>query len=232
VEISLYGVRPETHNAITQLPGSHERSLRALHLLHERGVRVKIKSPLMECTVPQFEELRALADRLVGGFVYDTGLVPANDGSDRPLAYAMRPETLERFYQRHLGDWELIQPESDSRICNAGIDTAAIDPYGNVYPCVQFRLKGGNLQEESFQTIWHDSTVLRAIRAITFSQLTDCQHCELLAYCFRCPGVVYLESGNWLGCSQIARNHAATRRKVLNLRSKVAPQMTDGAVVR
>jgi radical SAM protein with 4Fe4S-binding SPASM domain len=222
VEISIYDTRPEAHDVITTISGSHERSLRALRLLHERGVRVRVKSPLMERTVPRFEELRALGDELGGGFTYDTTLVPADDGSEHPLAHAMTPETLKAFYMRYLNEWRLMEPQPDSHPCNSGINIASIDPYGNVNPCVQLRLVAGNLREQSFGEIWRESPVMRRMREIAFSELRECQDCELLPYCIRCPGVAYLETGDLLACSRVARMDATVRRGVLEEKGIVA----------
>ncbi len=221
VEISLYSARPEAHDAITQVPGSHERSLRALHLLHERGVRVKVKSPLMERTVDQFEDLRALADTLGGGFVYDTTLVPADDGSAGPLAQAMQPATLQAFYTRHLDQWRGRAPQPQDHSCNAGINIAAIDPYGNVHPCVQIRMAAGNLRKQRFGEIWRESPVLRRLRDLTFAQLRECPTCALLPYCIRCPGVAYLETGDVTACSAVARMDAAVRLAALQAKGIV-----------
>jgi len=218
VEISLYGARPETHDAITQLPGSHERSLRALHLLHERGVSLRVKSPLMERTVDQHEALQALADSLGGWLVYSTTLTPADDGSDRPLAQAMRPATAEEFYKRQMGQWRLIEFRPEEHPCNAGINIAAIDPYGNVHPCVQLRLKAGNLREQGFGEIWRDSPVLRRLRDLSCAQLRECPTCELFPYCVRCPGMAHLETGDLLACSRVARTDAQARRAALETR--------------
>jgi radical SAM protein with 4Fe4S-binding SPASM domain len=215
VEVSIYSTRPEVHDAITQVPGSHEKSLRALHLLHDRGLRVKVKSPLMERTVEDFEGLRALADELGGHFTYDTTLVPADDGSDTPLAQAMQPETLRRFYMRYLNEWRLIEPEPEAHPCNSGLNIASIDPFGNVYPCVQVRIVAGNLREQSFGQIWRESSALERLRNLPFSELHECQGCELLPYCIRCPGVAYLETGDVTACSQVARMDATIRRAVL-----------------
>jgi len=47
VEVSMYSARPEIHDRVTRIPGSHARSLRALRLLGDHGVVILIKSPLM-----------------------------------------------------------------------------------------------------------------------------------------------------------------------------------------
>jgi radical SAM protein with 4Fe4S-binding SPASM domain len=223
VEVSIYSTRPEIHDEITQVPGSHGRSLRALWLLHERGVQVKVKSPLMERSVEQFEELRALSEELGGGFTYDTTLVPADDGSEGPLLEAMRPETLRGFYSRYLSQWRPIVPTPDGRLCNSGLNIAAIDPYGNVHPCVQLRLVAGNLRQQRFPQIWRESPVMHRMRELVFAALRDCPGCELLPYCIRCPGVAYLETGDLLACSPVARMDATVRRGVVEEKGIVEP---------
>jgi sulfatase maturation enzyme AslB (radical SAM superfamily) len=48
--------------------------------------------------------------------------------------------------------------------CGAGASTIAVDPYGTVYPCVQWRRAVGNLHERSIREIWSASSELAAIR--------------------------------------------------------------------
>jgi radical SAM protein with 4Fe4S-binding SPASM domain len=143
--------------------------------------------------------------------VAEVGLALRGDG----------PHTLQRFYTRYLSQWRLIEPKSEDHLCNAGVNIAAIDPYGNVHPCVQVRMAAGNLREQSFGQIWRESLVLRRVREITFSQLRKCRDCVLLPYCVRCPGVAYLEAGDLAACSQVARMDASVRRAVLEAKGIV-----------
>ena len=140
------------------------------------------------------------------------------------LGLALRgdgPHTLQRFYARYLSQWRPLEPKPEDHPCNAGVNIAAIDPYGNVHPCVQVRLPAGNLREQSFGQIWRESPVLRRVRGITFSQLRECWGCELLPYCVRCPGVACLETGDLAACSQAARTDASVRRAVLEAKGIV-----------
>ena len=41
--------------------------------------------------------------------------------------------------------------------CGAGSAAIAIDPYGNVYPCVQWRRAVANLHEHAISEIWGDA---------------------------------------------------------------------------
>ncbi|MER3514674.1 MAG: hypothetical protein C4310_10040, partial [Chloroflexota bacterium] len=61
VELSIYGADAETHDKITQVPGSFHLTVRAARLLRERGVKVTLKAPIMRENWQQMEAMRALA---------------------------------------------------------------------------------------------------------------------------------------------------------------------------
>jgi len=42
----------------------------------------------------------------------------------------------------------------------------AVDPFGNVYPCVQWRRPLGNLHEQPISEIWRGSSALDEIRRV------------------------------------------------------------------
>ena len=58
-------------------------------------------------------------------------------------------------------------PGSPKKHCGAGSSGIAVDPYGNVYPCVQWRRPVGNLHERSIGEIWGGSRDLEEIRDLT-----------------------------------------------------------------
>src|ERR1700731_5118380 len=47
IQISVYSHRPEVHDAITKLPHSFERTVKAIRFLHSQGLRVPIANVLM-----------------------------------------------------------------------------------------------------------------------------------------------------------------------------------------
>jgi len=223
VEISIYGVNPETHDVVTRVPGSHEKSIRALTLLHEGGVRVVVKSPLMHNAIGEFEGLKQLAESLGAGFLYDVSLVPRDDGSREPLKYAPTDEDLRLFFEQELAaEGDLVSFSPDDHVCNCALNVAAINPYGDVYPCVALRLKAGNLREQSFQNIWRESAILATLRSCTFSSLSSCRDCELASYCIPCMGVAYSETGDYLNPSAIACRVAQMRKAVLDMKGITA----------
>jgi hypothetical protein len=60
-----------------------------------------------------------------------------------------------------------LAPAAAAKHCGAGSSGIAVDPYGNVYPCVQWRRPVGNLHERSIRDIWTSSTGLADVRALT-----------------------------------------------------------------
>ena len=79
VEISIYGSDPETHDNITQRERSWDLTVRALRLLRERGVRTKMKVPLMRENYGQLRELEKLANDLGAEFRYDMTITAKDD---------------------------------------------------------------------------------------------------------------------------------------------------------
>jgi MoaA/NifB/PqqE/SkfB family radical SAM enzyme len=51
--------------------------------------------------------------------------------------------------------------------CGAGSSGIAVDPFGNVYPCVQWRRAVGNLHERSIRDIWAGNAELEEVRRMS-----------------------------------------------------------------
>jgi len=62
--------------------------------------------------------------------------------------------------------------------------------------CGHYPIECGNLREKTFSEIWDVSPVLKAFRAIRFSDMPKCANCELFAYCRPCPGLNLVETGS------------------------------------
>ncbi len=217
VEISLYGVDAATHDQITGLPRSFDLSLRALVLLHERGVRTTMKTPLMKENVHQFRALEALANDLGIHFQYDITITPKDDGCRSTLRHRISQEDLISLFRATLdpGVWTERTVPVDQPTCNIAGTAVALDPYGNVYPCEQVRIRVGNVLEQSLKQIWTSSPVWRSLSNLTKNKLILCNTCELSSLCLRCHGLAQLEDGDMSGPSTINCHQALARRQVL-----------------
>ena len=209
VELSLYGTTAQTHERITRVKGSFEKTCNAIHLLRERGVDIVIKWVLMKDTFSEHKKLVNFAQSLGLTYRADPVVFPTNDRNRFPLSQRLSDEELIQAYMS-FGDQVVKKerrqiPAEEKPICGAGHDTCCISPYGDVYPCVQFFLNFGNIRDNSFSQIWYNSSVAKEWRKLkSYADLPGCRSCEILTDCTRCPGLADLEDGDYLGISQEA----------------------------
>jgi MoaA/NifB/PqqE/SkfB family radical SAM enzyme len=84
VQISIYSHRPEIHDAITEVPGSLQRSIHAIRLLREQGIHVDMANVLMTHNARDYDGVKALAAELGAQFLIDPTITPMMDG-DRSI---------------------------------------------------------------------------------------------------------------------------------------------------
>jgi MoaA/NifB/PqqE/SkfB family radical SAM enzyme len=65
---------------------------------------------------------------------------------ERAARYAAQFESLP--------EQQTVNAPKVAKHCGAGSSGIAIDPYGNIYPCVQWRRAAANLHETSISAIW------------------------------------------------------------------------------
>ena len=177
VDISLHGACAATHDRQTRIPGSFARLLENLQTMKALGVRIKLNSPLTAWNEGEIERMFALADGLGLPLSVDTRLTPRDDDDSTPLDISASVEgirTVLRLQQTRAESLVKTQarpergPEAESRHhCGAGSSTLTVDPFGNVYPCVQWRRAIGNVHTDRIQTLWNGSEELKRIRGVT-----------------------------------------------------------------
>lgn len=198
VEISLYGADAATHDALTRRRGSFARSIAALCLLVERNVRTVLKTPLLHENVRQFWQIKQLAADLGARFRFDLTLIPKLTGDRAPLRHQLTYADLLWFYRQTLTP---AQPgtrrlDPGCRTCNIGVSGIAIDPHGDIYPCLETRRCAGSIRTTPLRTIWEEATLWAELRGLTIDALPVCNTCTLRTLCARCHGLADLEHGN------------------------------------
>jgi MoaA/NifB/PqqE/SkfB family radical SAM enzyme len=184
IEVSLHGACAATHDRQTRVPGSFDRLLANLREALGLGLRIKINSTLTAWNEDEIEGMLALADSLDLPLQFDPEVTPRDDGGREPLAIAPSRDGVRRLFavqaqraERAGGDLSALSiakggddgtlPVPVEKHCGAGSAGVAVDPYGNVYPCVQWRRPVGNLHRQSIREIWSTSAGLQEIRELT-----------------------------------------------------------------
>ncbi|MCP4895659.1 MAG: radical SAM protein [bacterium] len=211
IEVSLHGASAATHDRQTRVAGSFERLVANLKSLAAQGVKTKINATLTAWNEHQIDSMFALADSFSIPIQFDFEVTPRDDGDTQPQEIRASQSGIEQLLRRQRqraarnaaeppvmreGDQASDGP-SLTRHCGAGCSTVAIDPFGAVYPCVQWRRPIGNLHEQSIEEIWHRSANLETIRSINsqvrgkMGQLGD--NARLTAFC---PGLAEQQTGS------------------------------------
>ena len=210
VQISLYSHRAEVHDAITKLPHSFDRTIRAVRFLRDRGLNVTIANVLMTANLADQYGVQKLAAELGVQYTVDPTITPMMDGDMGVLALRIPGSELEEIFRNPAlvpNQEEFCAPPSaptgedlEGYSCSAGHSFCYISPYGDVFPCVQFPLPSGNVRQQKFLDIWNLSPQLQEVRTIQVKDLPVCSTCSHASSCSRCPGLAYME-GNMRGPS-------------------------------
>jgi MoaA/NifB/PqqE/SkfB family radical SAM enzyme len=138
VEVSLHGASAETHDRQTRVAGSFERLVGNIREMKSLGLRVKANSVLTRW----------------------------NEHDRRALEARSKRDVAVTELRMPSPDRKAIMVGTDKH-CGAGSNSIAVDPYGRVLPCVQWRVPVGNLHEQRVAEIWTRSRMLDEVRETT-----------------------------------------------------------------
>jgi MoaA/NifB/PqqE/SkfB family radical SAM enzyme len=234
VELSLHGATAATHDRQTRVPGSFDRLVANIREAKACGLRLKINSTLTGWNEHELEDMIALAERLEVPLQVDPEVSPRDDGDAEPLSIRASRAAVSRLFsiqaersalfaegpstvtvQREGDDFLPPQPATTRKHCGAGSATIAVDPFGSVYPCVQWRRAVGNLHTSSIRAIWLGSADLEEVRATTEAVKEMVQgggpHAAAMAFC---PGAAASQTGSPLGLYPAAAARKGLREEV------------------
>ena len=180
VEVSLHGSTAEVHERQTRIPGSFDRLMSNVRDMKALGFRVKLNGTLTRWNEHQIPDMFAVARDLGCVFSLSPTVTPRDDGDLSPMSIAPSEEGVRRLYaylDEMIPDSEVPELADGPagtctgtpgihKNCGAGASGLAVDPFGSVYPCVQWRRPLGSLHEQSIKDIWTGSKDLDEIRRI------------------------------------------------------------------
>jgi len=204
IEISFHGSRAESFDKLTGVPGSFDRVLQGIRNLRAQGLKVNMKCPITRWNQWELREIKALAESLGCHAEFDAVITPRDDGDTSPLALQADREFLEKLWSPEYADItheEVPVPRNDTLVqanCGTGRSTIALDPYGNIYPCVQWRRSAGLITDvPDLRALWKESPVLNEVRRIALEiPKTTLKTCESGEFCSFCPGVAEVQTGD------------------------------------
>jgi AdoMet-dependent heme synthase len=202
VSVSIYGATAETHDGITQVPGSFRRTWAGVERLSARGVSVRLKLIVMRQNAHEVAAMRALADARGCPYLVDVTITARHDGTRGSLETRVGGQDLERLYRGPLRDLVPLgrRPVGEADFpCNCARGNCAISARGEVYPCISVPWPAGNVRERPFREIWAESPVFQRIRGLRMADYPSCDPCAHKAHCSRNRGAAYNASGSYTG---------------------------------
>lgn len=203
IHFSVYSHIPEKHDAITQVEGSFERTIKSLKACSLIGIPTKIKTPVFAETIDDVDGIISLARDAGASISISNDITPKKNGDTAPLSMRIlsSPEhnDISGSIEEQLGNLykePYRQKDSPRRMCSAGAKMISINPYGKVYPCGCFPLCIGDITKQSIADIWNNSKQLNEWRKKNLaSNREECATCPHYNYCRFCPGEALMYTG-------------------------------------
>jgi len=208
IEITLYGGTRETYEKLTGIPGSYDRCLRGIDLLLERKLPLKLKTVALSINKHEIPLMRQMASDRGVEFTFDAMINPRIDCSASPLAVRLKPSEIVQLDLENLervSEWRRLARDHGSPVtvegesrqiyeCGGGLNSFAVDPYGDLSICVLSHVDRYNVREGNFREGWEK--YLLAVRTRKTTRPTKCNGCGLKSMCGMCAANGELENGD------------------------------------
>ena len=209
IEITLYGRTKAVYESLTGIPGSFEKCMRGIQLLLERKLPLKLKTVALTINKHEVAAMKRFAEELGCEFKFDPMISPRIDCSSSPLAVRLTPEdivAMDLDEPQRVAEWRRLAtqfpvadvPDDGSMPelydCGGGVNSFAIDPYGDLTICVLSHVDRYNVRDGSVKQGWE--TFLRTVRERRVNRITKCTTCQLKSLCGSCAANGELENGD------------------------------------
>ena len=228
VDISLLGATEATFDAVAGSARTLSRVVRGVRLLRERGVPVKLNTLLLNLNLAERMQMLDLARQLGVEYEQVVKISADDDGRDKAGMHQLSTQQIAGVMVEYGSPFEPLVRTAETRTCQVGLSSCVINPYGEVFPCIELRISAGRLVGESrqrFREIWAEAPIFRELRSRhSYANLAECRVCPINAYCeSRCAGLAWKRDGDLYGADIIACQQAQARYQQMHP-GQIAPQ--------
>lgn len=220
--ISLYGPDSDTHDRITTIPGSFEKTVKTISSLTFAGVSVVLNTMLLSVNCDKLDEIIKLAKELKAEYRVGMSLIYKNDGDSSPMKYFISDkEKIKTVLQRNNEnvysiDTPIGEENVSERMCGAGTTTLSISPDGIIYPCISLKIPLGNVANDSLLDVWNGNKRKDLEKLLSWDNAEECRNCESKKYCAHCPGISMAENNSLYACNTCDRMIAECVKELKN----------------
>lgn len=213
INITLYGTDEDTYARLCRYPGGFDKTVRAIRLLRERGVDVKLSISLTRENVAELDKAFAIAKELDVPLHVDPYMFPTTRERTLPFAHQVRltpedaarasrhafrcqfPDDINRQYvQQAIA--RVQDPEfprgNGSLSCYAGSCSFTINWQGQMRPCVMMCDPKVDVFKTGFRNGWDQ--LRQQTEPIRLNP--KCSQCHLKPVCKTCAAAALAETGS------------------------------------
>jgi len=195
INVSLYSMIPDEHDAITQLPGSWQKTMAALINCEEVGVPCRIATPVLRRNRNACKELKMFADEHHMHFVPNIHIVAGSDHNSANLRSACSASEMRSLlcadpllFSR---DRVIEGLTCEDKVCGIGTGRLYLSAQGKYYPCDSMHgYVLGDVLNNTMEEVWHGSE-LNYLRGLKNRDFHDCVNCADRQWCKVCPAANY-----------------------------------------
>lgn len=209
LQVSLYSMNAEEHDAITKLSGSFVRTMAAIEKLLASDIPIQISCPVMKINKDSYTDVLAWATQRKMKAYTDFIMMARTDFTTSNLDHRLNLEETEELINVIINEDEgyraMLELEPKSKdleryakqpVCGVGIDNLCMAADGNLYPCSGFQGYAlGNAYKQSMRDVWENSEGIKYLRSIMNSSFPQCLSCNARDYCAMCLVRNFNESG-------------------------------------
>ena len=216
INITLYGKDKHTYQKLCHYSGGFEKTIKAIKLLQERNVDVKVNGSITPGNVKDVDDLFQIVDRMGVVWKFDTYMYPAFRERRSQFNYSSRltaddaaaarvdlmkkregEEKIASYARRFLEEGRGAQGEFKASPvkCRAGSSSFVINWQGMMRPCVVLSTPEEPVFELGFIKAWE--RIVEKVGKIRLSR--KCNACTMRNVCQTCAACAFLETGNFEG---------------------------------
>ena len=233
IQITVYGMKKSSYEAITRSTGSFAAAFRGINLLYRKNIPFVVRSVFLPPNISEIETFESWASTIPWmekppsySFLYN--LRARRDSSKKnseikklrlsPLHasefFSTKPDEYIRVMKNFCSNF-IGPPGKNLFTCGAGIRSCCVDAYGNIQPCILIRHPQVviNLKEQSMaDSLTYFFPKIRHMKAQNPAYLSRCAICFLKGLCHQCPARSWMEHGTLdspvLYLCEVAHNQA------------------------
>ena len=212
INITLYGNDEKTYRDLCHYPGGFEKTVRAIKLLKDHGVKVKMNGSVTKANFDQIDDMYWIAQELDVPLHMDTYMLPGL--KDRFKAFEeqsrLSPEGVAqariKVLKNELGD-EVFLNYVDSMLmkvkqqynygcgieCQAGNSSFMVNWQGLMKPCVSLFTPAVDVFKTGFENAWKQ--IVTESKELKINE--KCAQCKLRPLCNTCVATANWETGSF-----------------------------------